>query len=465
MGFDIKKGYKKFLIIATGFFYAISCNNINDKAGKFLPYLNVGVNPKVLVFSPGSNEANVAPNTKIQTTFDRLMKIDTCVSSFVINPNVTGFYQTTPISIEFTPSANLSTGTYTVTITKGCESEEGHDLKDVFTSRFAVGAAPGSTLNLPSVLSMNTNRGNLPTCLAGTGTTVDFSTNDTIDGCLGITTNRNPISVSFSEPMNTDLTSLAVTLSPNLPSNYDWSLDGKILTITPDSPYPFGQRITVNVSSNAVNTSGTKIVNAKSASFVAGGIFSSPVVQAVGLASQGCANSLPGVGSVVGGDWTLGSCFWDSSLGLLSAGLYRFRGGDDGTGLAGSTNACGDVNTDNFRLIFSNYMQTAITANAVRIQRVSPPLTNARISSYNWSDCQATFPFGCRSLTVSFAEQEASCNGVLFGDATTGGDFNMLRTNTSPAGFPIYNLIVDTSAKDVNGYSLQSQFIFGVEGK
>ncbi|RHX84741.1 hypothetical protein DLM75_22265 [Leptospira stimsonii] len=449
-------------VIFAGF---ISCNNINDKAGKFLPYLNSGENPKILVFTPGSNEANVSPNTKVQVTFDRLMKIDTCVSSLSISPNVTGFFHTTPISIEFTPSASLNAGTYTVAITKGCESEGGQDLKDVFTSRFAVGAAPGSSVNSPSILAVNTLRGSLSACLAGTGSLSDMIANDITDGCLGTTINRNPISIFFSEPMDIALTSLAVALSPSIPSDFDWSTDGRTLTITPDLPNTFGQRITVNVSSNATSALGYKMANSSSVSFVAGGIFSSPAVQAIGLASQGCANALPGVGAVLGGDWTLGSCFWDSSLALLGAGSYRFRGGDDGTGLVGSPNACADVNTDNFRIIFSNYMQTAVTASAVRIQRVSPPLTNARIATYVWSDCQAVFPFGCRALTVSFSEQEASCNGTLFGDASTGGDFNLLRTSTAPVGFPLYNLIVDTTAKDVNGASLQSQFIFGVEGK
>ncbi|GBF52095.1 Ig-like protein [Leptospira ryugenii] len=65
-----------------------------------------------------------------------------------------------------------------------------------------------------------------------------------------------------------------------------------------------------------------------------------------------------------------------------------------------------------------------------------------------------------------FAELESSCNGTTaFGNAGTGGDFNLLQSNTAPAGYPYYMISVDTTAKDVNNVSFPSTFNFSMEAK
>ncbi|HNM05740.1 MAG TPA: hypothetical protein PKK05_22685, partial [Leptospiraceae bacterium] len=103
--------------------------------------------------------------------------------------------------------------------------------------------------------------------------------------------------------------------------------------------------------------------------------------------------------------------------------------------------------------------------NYVRLDRVSPPFTTIRLASWEWTDCQASYPFGCRVLTLIYSEQEASCNGALFGNGTTGGDFNLMRTDNMPAGVPVYTLTVGSGARDANGISIGTDFRFSMEGK
>ncbi|EIE02756.1 hypothetical protein LEP1GSC185_1387 [Leptospira licerasiae serovar Varillal str. VAR 010] len=452
-------------IYGLSIFFLISCDQLTGSADKMFPFLGGSENPKLVYSYPLKDTANIPPNATISFLFDKEMNIDSCISAFVIDPKTTGFFASNPFGFEFTPSAPLSDGTYTITITKSCEAKSGLDLDNVFVLRFAVGSIPGGNQLSPTVVSSSTLHGTPATCNAGSGASINFFTNTVEDGCVGTVASRTPIQIVFSAPMDRTITTLALSYTAGLAASISWSSDSQTLTILPDGPLNFGSRYTFKIDSTAQSQVGYRIDAPFTANFVAGGLNPLPAVQAVGLESQGCSTTYPGSGSASGGDWTLGSCFWDNSLPLLSSGSYRFRGGDDGSGAIGSSNACADVNTDNFRIIFNNYMNTGNTVNAVRMQRVSPPSSNIRTATYLWSDCQSAFPFGCKVLTITFAEQESSCNGTLFGDSSTGGDFNLDRTDNAPANFPFYQLIVDTSAQDVNGKNLSSQFIFGVEGK
>ncbi len=133
--------------------------------------------------------------------------------------------------------------------------------------------------------------------------------------------------------------------------------------------------------------------------------------------------------------------------------------------MAASSNACADVNTDNFRLIFTQYMDLSTTASAISLTRLSGPATLIKLASHSWSDCQSVAPFGCRVITLAFSEAEATCNGnVNFGNNTTSGDFNLSQTTPSVADFPFYRLEVDTTARTIDGTTMSSTFTFDVEG-
>ncbi|WP_411821935.1 Ig-like domain-containing protein [Leptospira sp. 'Mane'] len=577
------------LMFSFLFFAANNCKNVNSDASKMLTFLANDSSPKIISAVPAMGDKDLPRGQKVVILFDKPMNINSCVQSFSVVPATQGFYDLNDYSLSFTPSVLFGYGTYTYTITKNCESKEGHDLKDIFTASFTVGsqtsagtfpevksvtvsagsltdcnsASPplknilndsvtdacmgtpvrnkikvqfsramdrGATVSaitfsptfnvtyywdsdtelsitpdsafpyqsrinmtistvaqdtqgirmqipvagsfqvgtpnlVPRLSSLTLSTGTLADCLAGIGTAGDLTAASITNACLGNPTN-NPIVFNFSRPMNQVQTQSNIGFSPSFTGTFVWSPDNLTLTFTPDAKLNYGVRYTISIGQNAVTTDRITVEAPSSYSFVAGGAVSSaPTVQAVGVASQGCATSFPGTGSASGGNWSAGSCYWDNTLPVLSPGSYTFRGGDDGNGNTNLTAACGDVNTDNFRLIFSNYMDLNSAINAVRLRRLSPPSTIVQLSSWTWGDCQAAFPYGCRVLNLSFAEQEASCNGSLFGNAVTGGDFNLLKSDTTPTGFPYYMITVDTSARDVNNLPFSSNFNFTMEAK
>lgn len=228
----------------------------------------------------------------------------------------------------------------------------------------------------------------------------------------------------------------------------------------------------MSVTSNCEDKEGRDLQVPYSASFTvgAGGVQSQPTIVAVGLESQGAGCSVLGsVGSASGANWTSSTCFWDSTLPILGPSSYQFQGGDNGTGTPGNfVNACADVNTDNFILIFNNYMNPSSTVNAITLTRLSPPPSSMRLATWTWSDCQTVSPYGCRAVDLVFSELEASCNGgSTLGPAAYGpnGDFNLQATAGSPAGFPRYMIQMDTTARDIFGRAPISNFNFAVEGK
>ncbi|BDA79617.1 membrane protein [Leptospira kobayashii] len=554
-----------------------------------LTFLGNDSSPKVVSAVPAMGDKELPRSQKIAILFDKPMNINSCVQSFSVSPATQGFYDLNDYSLNFTPSTLYNYGTYTYTLTKNCESKEGHDLKDVFTASFTVGnqtsagtfpevqsitvsagsssvcnsANPpsvnilsdsvtdacmgtplrnkikvhfsramdrGATISaitfspnfnvtyywesdtdlsispdvpfpyqsrinmtvstvaqdtqgirmqipvagsfqvgtpnlVPRLTSLTVSTGTLADCLAGIGVLGDLTTTSITTACLGNPTN-NPIVFNFSRPMNQVQTQSNIGFSPSFTGTFVWSPDNLTLTYTPDAKLSYGVRYTITVGQNVVTTDKITVEAPSTYSFVAGGpVSSSPTVQAVGVASQGCATTFPGTGSAAGGNWLSGSCYWDNTLAVLSPSSYTFRAGDDGTGASATTAACADVTSDNFRLIFTNYMDLNSAVNAVRLRRLSPPSTIVQLSSWTWTDCQAAFPYGCRVLNLSFAEQEASCNGSLFGNASTGGDFNLLRSDNTPAGFPYYMITVDTSARDVNNLPFSSNFNFTMEAK
>jgi len=109
-------------------------------------------------------------------------------------------------------------------------------------------------------------------------------------------------------------------------------------------------------------------------------------------------------------------------------------------------------------------MEPNTTLNAVSLKRLSNPSTIA-LATWSWADCNPSNSTYCLALTLVYAEEEAGCNGALFGTAATGGDFNLQATVGSPAGFPRYQIQVDTTAADQNGFKPSSTFIFTMEGK
>ena len=270
--------------------------------------------------------------------------------------------------------------------------------------------------------------------------------------------------------MDTASTQNAIGFSPSLSGSYVWSNGNATLTFTPSVKLTYGTTYTALVGAAAKSANNVAILSAISSTFTAGNLITTPTVQAFGLASQGtsCGTTAPGVGNAAPpaspASLTTTTCFWDDTLAILTPSSYQFSGGDTGTGFLGSTNDCADQSTDNFRIFFNTYMDTNITLAATSLKRLSPPLTSIALGTASWTDCQASAPFGCKVLTLSYAEQEASCNGNQFGTIATGGDFNLLKTTPAVANYPLYQISVSSSAKDVNGLFM-TPFTFNMIGQ
>lgn len=401
---------------------------------------------------------NILTN-RMRIRFTRDMDRASTGSSITVSPNVNFTLSWLSNSeVEIIPdSPFIFNSRISITISTQAQDSQGIRLITPIIGSFRVGT--GNLL--PSIVTINVPSGTLTDCNNGIGLLTDIVGNTVNNGCLGNPT-VTPIEINFSHIMDTAITQSAVSLTPTISGSFIWSNANQTLTFNPDLRLTFGTRYNVNISPLARSIDNINFQVLNSFGFVAGGLLSAaPTVQAIGIASQGCSNTFPGIGSIVGGDWTSGNCFWDNSLPILGPGSYRFRAGDTGSGNA----SCADVNTDNFKIIFSNYMDLNSTINAIRLRRTSPPTTIVQLSSWSWNDCQAVAPFGCRVLTLIFAEQESSCNGTLFGNASTGGDFNLLRSDDTPVGFPYYNLSIDTTARDVNNIPLPSTFNFTMEAK
>lgn len=308
--------------------------------------------------------------------------------------------------------------------------------------------------------------GSLSDCSQGSATLTDLKNQNITNVCIG-NPNSNTFTFHFSKSMQDARTQSSITFFPSLSGRYEWSTDRKVLSFLTDLKLTYGTRYSIVLGSGAISEDGIFIESTSTHSFTAGGsVSNAPQVQAIGVATQGCASSLPGSGNPLGANWLSNTCFWDNSLPILNPSAYRFRAGDSGNGNLHLTTDCADVESDNFRIIFSNFMEMNSTVNAIRLRRLSPPSSVIQLSKWNWDDCQSSPPFGCRVINLAFAELEASCNGTSsFGNGTTGGDFNLQRSDHTLAGFPYYMISVDVSAKDINQVPLSQPFQFSMEAK
>ncbi|EQA62432.1 Ig-like domain-containing protein [Leptospira alexanderi] len=435
---------------------------------------NIGTNPTVnSMYVLSGNVNNCNAGTATLTDFLNANVIDACMgnpsrSQIVINfsrPMSSGATQsvisTTPLIqanytwnspnvLTITPDYPLIAGQrYSVLVGAQATDQGGAPLASAAIGSFFVGSNNAAL----GINSINILTGTSAVCKAGVGVVADLLTTNVTNACLGNPT-TNTIVFNFTNAMDRNSTQAAITFSPQIPGSYTWAPGNQVLTYTTDQSLIYGVRYGATVGTSALTSNLVALRSPILGSFVAGSVNLTPHVQAFGLVSQGCAAALPGTGNAIGGNWLLGSCWWDDTLPILTPSSYQFRGGDDGTAAA---SACVNRNTDDFKIIFSNYMDPVSTASATNLTRVSPPLTSIRLASWNWSDCQGVFPFGCRVLSLQFSEMESTCGGVLAFGAT--GDFNLSNASLTGSS-PTYTLQVGVSATDTNGKQLSAPFSF-----
>ena len=436
------------------------CHSNFGSMKDWLGVLSLEDTPKVLVFSPSSDAIDVRPETNITVLFSQPMSIQSCISAFSLEPQVRGAFETTDLSLKFLPKSELPSGGYIVRLTKQCEDKNGKDLDQVYTIPFRVGEKeiPKS----PELESLLVLTGTESECLVG-GSPTDLRLGEINSACSGI---PGPPSflVRFSKPMNQAEVELGLRIEPPISYRLEWENPSQF-RILPDFILQADTRYHILFPKGIHSLDGSDLLETLQLNFLVGSDLSDPEVIGFGLESQNCGLGTQELGSITGARWDSGFCFWSRDLPILSPNLYQFRGGDDGTGISGSPLACADENTDNFRIFFNQYMDTTSVIGATRLSKVSPPSTNIRLSTWVWSHCQTTYPFGCRQLTYSYAESEASCNGTLFGNISTGGDFNLSASALAPNFYPYYEFRLEPEAKSISGKRMKVGFVIQVEAK
>lgn len=438
----------------------VNCHSQFGSAKDLLGLLNWEDTPKIISFFPSSDTIDVNPETNISVLFSHPMSIQSCVSAFSMEPQVRGAFETNDLSLKFFPKSELPSGGYIIKVTKQCEAKNGKDLDRVYTSPFRVGEKeiPES----PELESFLVFTGTESECLAG-GNATDLKLGDVGSVCSGIP-GPPTLLIRFTKPMNQKEVELGLRIEPFLSYRLEWDNPSQF-KILPDSNLLPETRYHILFPKGIHANDGAELKETIQRNFLVGPDLSDPEVIGFGLESQNCGLGTQEIGSVTGARWDSNFCFWSRGLPILSPNFYQFRGGDDGTGISGSTLACADVNTDNFRIFFNQYMDTTSVIGASRLSKISPPSTNIRLSTWVWTNCQTTYPFGCRELTYSYAESEASCNGTLFGNIATGGDFNLSASASSPNFYPYYEFRLEPEAKSISGKRMKVGFVIQVEAK
>ncbi|MEM7183185.1 MAG: Ig-like domain-containing protein [Spirochaetota bacterium] len=422
-----------------------------------------GTNTDIIANTVTTGCVGNAGNNPIVITFPYAMSTAVTQAAISISPTINATYawSTGNTVLTITPDSYLSYGTrYTVTVGTSAKTATEITTTNPTVASFVAGGTAAANL----VSTITTYTGTLAACNGGTGALTDIIANTVTTACRGNAAN-NSLVFTFSTAMDTTPSQAAISISPSIDGSFAWTSGNTVLTLTSDTTLTYGQRYTVSFATSARSAQEISQGTALSYSFVVGATTTIPEIQAVGLVSQTNCTAATPTGSNTGADWNAGEpCFWDKSLAMLTPSSYQFRGGDTGGGSAGSATDCADVNTDNIRLIFSEFMNIGTTTAAISLSKLSPPFATLQLASYAWSECDTTFPFGCKVVDLVYAEQEASCNGTTFGDASTGGDFNLLRSDNTTAGSPIYQISVDTTAQDVNGAKFSSTFNFYMVG-
>ncbi|MCZ8344321.1 MAG: Ig-like protein [Leptospira sp.] len=411
--------------------------------------------PKILIHTPNPGQTDLGRDLVVYLLFNQNMNMESCTSAFQFEPKIEGKFEYNSSELRFFPDTKLPFGSYKIRVTKDCESISGKDLDTVYTIPFHVGKGK----EVPELISVFAETGSLSQC-EGESRVYENILNYSSMPIL-CRTQKKPIQFVFNTKMKGQLDQ--ISFLPQISGKFRWDNE-YTLNFSPTEPFKDNFSYTMLLLNTMVSSDSIPLGKNIPIAFVTNA-FTVPSVLAVGVESQQCGLNQTILGGSSGANWNSLHCFWDSGKSTLPPQYYRFRGGDDGTGSQGSNFGCDDITTDNFKLIFSEFMDLGSVITSVRLSRISPPSTAIRLASWKWEHCQSEYPFGCRELTLLYSESEASCNGLLFGNSNTGGDFNLMKSNNAPDFFPFYELRVDTSAKSANGRNLPLPFVFIMEAK
>lgn len=206
--------------------------------------------PYIASFLP--EDLSVLPDARpvICITFSEPMDISSVIEAFSLDPHEDGYIEESADKTvyRYVLAADLSWHTaYTVSIRDTACDAWGNSLGKTATSSFFV----GTESIRPQVLSVF---GNSPPLLIARDDRADDA--ETITEGLEKDTD---IAVRFSEPMDSEPTAHAVSISPGTWKDPEWDEDGVVMTLHPEGFLETGERYTLAVASEASDRQGNRI--------------------------------------------------------------------------------------------------------------------------------------------------------------------------------------------------------------
>ncbi|MCB1176838.1 MAG: Ig-like domain-containing protein, partial [Leptospiraceae bacterium] len=250
------KDYLKIFLFGITFFTFCKGEKLFN-IQKTLPMFTGEKSPSIIAFSPGKEELNVSPDSKIQIIFNKFMNLDKCKEAFSISPPLEGRFVTSPNSLEFIPSQRFASKYYTYRINKNCEDMEGIDLENVFSSSFTV----SENMNTPKVASILVSGGDDNTCNSNLGETLNIINYSPVNICA-----NSKIQITFTHKMDTERTLSKIYFTPSINYNHSWN-DNTILTIIPDGNLSRGQKYNIIFDKEIRSIEGLNMSASQTSSF------------------------------------------------------------------------------------------------------------------------------------------------------------------------------------------------------
>lgn len=237
-----KVGKLKYIVLLL--LFLLSCRN-----GEDIPYFLFNTDdpklPKILNSSPSTEMEEVESDTPLYVDFSTEMDKERTQNSFTISGTapLDGYYKWENNRLYYVVEDGIPLGNhYTLKVTETAESKRGKRLQHEYIINFI----SGSTVVHPEVESTVPSDGSQ-----------SFPVTD-------------PISVTFSRPMEHEVTQRAFSIAPATLGEYQWSDDSTVLTFVPYNPLQYGVDYRISISTSAADLEGLEMLSPYSFTFFSG---------------------------------------------------------------------------------------------------------------------------------------------------------------------------------------------------
>ncbi len=229
---------KPILILAAGLTFLGGC--------KFVQELMHMSPPEVVSYSPDRERIEAAEVSDVRLTFSQDMNRTATEEAFSLGEeekNLAGRYRWKGRTLYFTPFSGFKENkTYLAVLTTEAEDLFGNCLAEQFHFSFFT----GTEKNRPAIAGHSPADGANPSNLF------------------------EPITITFSEPVDPSSLYTAFQLSPQVQGSFSWNADNSAVTFTPLEEYEAGEEYNVKITRELEDLSGNHLAEEHSFRFKAG---------------------------------------------------------------------------------------------------------------------------------------------------------------------------------------------------